>query len=92
MKSLSKASIISFFLIASLSGCVPVLIGSWAYSGSQSDATKQKWLEDYNRTNLEREKAGLAPLDYCTEARRYDAKMADADPTCTKSTKIAENQ
>lgn len=86
MKKSVKAIILSInlFSLFSISGCIPVLIGSYAYSGAQADATRQKWLEEYNKMNFEREKAGLQPLDYCTEARRFDTKMADADPKCAK--------
>lgn len=64
-----------------------MLIGSVAYSGAKTDETRQKWFEEYNKMNLEREKAGLKPLDYCTEARRYDTKMADNDPACKPADK-----
>ncbi len=83
IKSACAAALIAV-AASTLTGCLPVLIGSMAYSGAQGDATRQKWLEEFNKMNFEREKAGLKPLDYCTEARRFDTKMADTDPMCAK--------
>lgn len=39
-------------------------------------------MAQFNQTNIEREKAGLAPLDLCTEQYHFDKKWADNDPTC----------
>ncbi len=71
-----------------LTGCIPMIIGAVAYSGAQSDATKQKFLDDFNKTNLEREKAGFKPLEYCVELGRFDAKLAEADAECKKKTEL----
>ena len=68
----------------SLTGCIPLLIGAAVYSNAQTDATKQKFLDDFNKTNLEREKAGLKPLEYCFELRRLDATIAKNDDECKK--------
>ena len=75
-----------------LTGCIPMIIGAVAYSGAQSDATKQKFLDDFNKTNLEREKAGFKPLDYCIELRRLDAKLAEQDSECKKQAEIAAKE
>ena len=77
------------FSVLSLTGCIPAIIGAVAYSGAQSDATKQKFLDDFNRTNLEREKSGLKPLEYCVELRRFDSKVADQDAECKKKAESA---
>jgi hypothetical protein len=74
------------FSVLSLTGCIPAIIGAVAYSGAQSDATKQKFLDDFNRTNIEREKSGLKPLEYCVELRRFDSKVADQDDECKQKT------
>ena len=39
-------------------------------------------MSQFNQTNIEREKAGLPPLDLCTEQYYFDKKWADNDPTC----------
>jgi hypothetical protein len=75
-------------LLIGMTGCIPAIIGAVAYSGAQSDATKQKFLDDFNKTNLEREKVGLKPIDYCVELRRFDAKMAEQDWECKKQTEM----
>jgi hypothetical protein len=61
-----------------------LLIGAAVYSNAQTDATKQKFLDDFNKTNLEREKAGLKPLEYCSELRRLDDNLAKNDEECKK--------
>jgi hypothetical protein len=86
-----RASVFVLLLLSTLiglTGCIPAIIGAVAYSGAQSDATKQKFLDDFNKTNLEREKAGLKPIDYCLELRRFDAKMAEQDGECKKQAEM----
>jgi hypothetical protein len=93
-KRLKTSVYASVFLIVSigLTGCIPAIIGAVAYSGAQSDATKQKFLDDFNKTNLEREKAGLKPIDYCVELRRFDAKLAEQDGECKKQTEMGAKE
>jgi hypothetical protein len=41
-------------------------------------------MANYNNTNLERMKAGLSPLDLCTEKYNFDEGRAKDDPECKK--------
>jgi len=83
IKTIIKLSIAAITSL-SLTGCIPFLIGAAVYANAQTDATKQKFLDDFNKTNLEREKAGLKPLEYCFELRRLDDTMAKNDDECKK--------
>lgn len=83
IKTIIKLSI-AVITSLSLTGCIPFLIGAAVYANAQTDATKQKFLDDFNKTNLEREKAGLKPLEYCSELRRLDDTMAKNDDECKK--------
>ena len=83
IKTITRLSIAALAAF-SLTGCIPMLIGAAVYSSAQTDATKQKFLDDFNKTNLEREKAGLKPLEYCSELRRLDATIAKNDDECKK--------
>jgi len=46
-----------------LGGCAPVLVGMLMYDHTRSREDKRQFTEDFSRKNLEREKAGLEPLD-----------------------------
>lgn len=83
IKTITRLSIAALAAL-SLTGCIPLLIGAAVYSNAQTDATKQKFLDDFNKTNLEREKAGLKPLEYCSELRRLDDTLAKNDEECKK--------
>ena len=83
IKTITRLSI-AVLAALSLTGCIPLLIGAAVYSNAQTDATKQKFLDDFNKTNLEREKAGLKPLEYCSELRRLDDTLAKNDEECKK--------
>lgn len=63
-------------------GCIPTLIGAAVYKSSKTRQAKEGFIEQFNQTNYEREKAGLAPLDLCTEKYGFDKKWADDDPIC----------
>lgn len=65
-------------------GCVETLIGAYAYRSGKTRQAKQEFMADFNETNIEREKAGLPPLDLCTEQYYYDKKWADNDPVCAE--------
>jgi hypothetical protein len=80
MKIPKRMSLVLFLSIL-LSGCVPVLIGGLMYQSSKTEAEKNQFLIEFNKNNLEREKAGLKPLDICIEMYHFDpgwaAEMAD---------------
>lgn len=66
------------------SSCVPALIGAVAYKSSKTRQAKESFIAQFNQTNIEREKAGLQPLDLCTEKYNFDKKWADDDPVCAE--------
>jgi len=76
--------ILGLLVIMSLfcTSCIPTIIGASVYKSTKTRAGKEQFLIQYNQTNIEREKAGLAPLDLCTEKYNYDKKWADDDPIC----------
>ena len=65
-----------------LEGCAPVLVGGLIYKSRKSKEEKNKFLQELNRTNLEREKAGLKPLDKCIEMYHFDASWAKESADC----------
>jgi len=62
-------------------GCVEEAIID-TYRRSETKRTNEKFMEQLNHTNIERKKAGLPPLDLCTEKYHFDEKWADDDPEC----------
>jgi len=65
-----------------LQGCAAVAVGSYAYNNSEKRESRQKFIQDYNKTNLEREKAGLKPIDLCEGKRSFDPEWAEEDKAC----------
>ncbi len=63
------------------SGCIDTAVVQ-TYKYTQTKMTNEKFMEHFNKTNIEREKAGLPPLDLCTEKYHFDEKWADDDPEC----------
>jgi len=53
-----------------------------------SRATKREFMD--NKTNIEREKAGLQPLDLYTEKYHFDVGYAKNDPNCKKRVEAYE--
>jgi len=78
------------FLIMFCTSCVPVLIGSVAYHAVKSKKEKREFMDNYNKTNIEREKVGLPPLDLCTEKYHFDEGYAKDDPPCKKRVEAYE--
>ncbi len=54
------------------------------FAPSQKEQARQEFIQKFQETNLEREKAGLAPLDLCTEKYNFDRGWAMKDPNCKK--------
>lgn len=71
-------------------GCLPVLIGGAFYHDAKKKKTRQEFIESFRQTNLEREKAGLEPLDLCTEKYGFDRAWAMKDPGCRERIKRYE--
>lgn len=73
-----------------LSGCVPVLVGGLIYKSSKSSGQKQEFMSQLQKTNADRESKGLKPLDWCSEAYRFDKGWAYEDPNCRQRIKRYE--
>jgi hypothetical protein len=79
------------FLIAvllaglALSGCAAVLVGGLIMKSSKSKGQKQEFLSNLQQVNLEREKAGLQPLNECIEMYHFDPGWAYEKPHCRKT-------
>lgn len=74
------------------SSCVPVLVGGHYYNKSKNREARREFTNSFQRTNLERESKGLKPLDWCSEAYKFDAKWAKEDPQCRIRVEDWENQ
>jgi hypothetical protein len=68
-----------------MSGCAAVAVGAYAYNNSEKREARQKFIEDYNKTNIEREKAGLKPIELCEAKRSFDPEWAEEDKVCNKN-------
>lgn len=88
MKKLPR--LIACLLLIPLTGCVPVLIGGMFHQDAAKRKSRQRFTDSFRTTNLEREKAGLDPLDICFEKYQYDRKWAKVDPECRKRIKRYE--
>jgi len=77
-----KFLIALFLLSIFLTSCIPTIIGASVYKSSKTRESKERFMAQFNQTNIDREKAGLPPLDLCTEQYHFDKKWADNDPTC----------
>lgn len=75
-----KSAIPLLFLV--LVGCVPVLVGGLILHSSKSNADKRAFLSSLEATNTERERAGLQPLDVCSEKYKFDPGWAAEEPNC----------
>lgn len=60
------------------------------YHNSKSREQREAFNQHFNQMNLERAKAGLPQLDYCTEARHSDQSWANDLPECKATTAKAE--
>jgi hypothetical protein len=63
---------------------VPVIAGALIVKGSKSKGQQQEFMSQLQRTNMEREQKGLKPLDWCSEAYRFDKGWAMRDVSCAK--------
>ena len=57
-------------------GCAAVLVGGLIYKSTRTRAEKREFMQDFRHTNMEREKAGLEPLDLCREMYMFDRGWA----------------
>jgi hypothetical protein len=69
-------------LLLVTTGCAAVVAGGLIMKSSKTKGQKQEFMNRLQQTNLEREKAGLKPLDWCSEAYKFDQNWAASDPEC----------
>jgi hypothetical protein len=74
----------------SLISSAAALVGGAFYNSNKSNEEKREFIENFNKNNIEREKAGLAPLDLCTEKYQFDEGWAKDDPQCKKRVEAYE--
>jgi hypothetical protein len=67
---------------ASLGGCAAALVGGLIYKSTKSNEEKAAFVTNLQKTNLEREKAHLKPLDWCSEAYKFDKGWATENTEC----------
>lgn len=67
-----------------LSSCVAALVGGGIYKSSKTKGQRQEFISQFQKTNMEREEKGLKPLDWCSEAYRFDEAYANNDKECAK--------
>jgi hypothetical protein len=70
------------FLSTSLGGCAAALVGGLIYKSTKSNEEKAAFVTNLQKTNLEREKAKLKPLDWCSEAYKFDKGWATENAEC----------
>lgn len=83
MNLLCTITVITVISILS-TGCIPTIIGAVAYNSGKKKESRSQFMANFNQTNLEREKAGLPPLDLCTEKYNFDEGWANNDPVCAE--------
>jgi|SRR5437870_5665755 len=65
-------------------GCIPIIAGAFIVKSSKTKGQKQEFMNQLQRTNADRESKGLKPLDWCSEAYRFDKGWAMEDTGCAK--------
>lgn len=71
-------------LSVSLCGCAAALVGGLIYKSTKSNEEKAAFVTNLQKTNLEREKARLKPLDWCSEAYKFDKGWAVENAECNQ--------
>jgi len=71
-------------LCVSLGGCRTAMVGGLIYKSTKSNEEKAAFVTNLQKTNLEREKAHLKPLDWCSEAYKFDKGWATENPECAQ--------
>jgi hypothetical protein len=69
-------------LSISLCGCAAALVGGLLYKSTKSNEEKANFVTNLQKTNLDREKAHLKPLDWCSEAYKFDKGWAIENKEC----------
>jgi hypothetical protein len=73
-----------------LGGCLPVVAGGLIYDNLDDRDARAKFTSDLDARNIEREKAGLKPLDWCSEAYKAKKSWAEGDKLCADRVKKYE--
>lgn len=81
MKTLGKLAVLTAATM-SLSGCAAVLVGGLFYHDSKTRDQRLAFTTDFQKQNLEREKAGLKPLVWCEELYKFDQHWYGEDANC----------
>lgn len=84
------APLIAVFAALSVSGCAAALVGGLFYNSSKTYEQKQRFTQEFQAHNIEREKAGLVPLDWCSEAYKFDKVWAAEGRGCAGRIKAYE--
>jgi hypothetical protein len=69
-------------MLLALNGCAAVLVGGLIYHDSKTRDQRLAFTKDFQDQNLEREKAGLKPLDWCKELYKFDKHWYGEDANC----------
>jgi hypothetical protein len=83
MHTIAKLAALALALVV-LNGCAAVLVGGLIYDHTRSREEKKQFTEDFRKENLEREKAGLAKLDWCSEVYKYSRSWAMEQTGCAE--------
>ena len=83
IKKIALCLFILFFTLYFLN-CLPVAVGGLLLKSSSTKKQQRAFLSTFYETNLEREKAGLLPLDICIAKHLFDSKWAMKDGGCKK--------
>lgn len=83
MHTIAKLAALASALVV-LNGCAAVLVGGLIYDHTRSREEKKQFTEDFRKENLEREKAGLAKLDWCSEVYKYSRSWAMEQTGCAE--------
>ena len=78
MKRIAVLIVLCLFMTS----CLPVLVGSAIMAGAKNKKSWQEFNSNLQKTNEEREAAGLQPLNWCKEAYQFDRKWAVRDMDC----------
>lgn len=76
-----RAAVVLLLLVP-LSGCAAALVGGLLYDNASDNSDRTRWTESFGRQNLEREQAGLRPLDWCSEIYKARRNWAMAETGC----------
>jgi hypothetical protein len=77
-----KRLLLVLLLACPSTGCAAVLVGGLIMHSSKSKAQQQEFMSQLQRNNIDRESKGLKPLDWCSEAYRFDKGWAQKDANC----------